>query len=155
MVEPAWSIPYGSCADKQTLPNHSRFADWVTICVPLPKRAGLNTASDQTVRAVHSCNSWLCSCALPTWCSWDWFNRLLFISGFHHQIKSGSLMNSRNFQVWPMFIFLNVISALASLKKGKSAGVDNWFRWWLQTRGSLKDCTSHCSSYKDEAYLDR
>ena len=29
------------------------------------------------------------------------------------------------------------------------------FRWWLQTRGSLNDCTSHCSSYKAEAHLDR
>ena len=28
-------------------------------------------------------------------------------------------------------------------------------RWWLQTRGSLRDCTSHCSSYKAEAYLER
>ena len=29
------------------------------------------------------------------------------------------------------------------------------FRWWLQTRGSLRDCTSHCSSYKAEAHLER
>ena len=29
------------------------------------------------------------------------------------------------------------------------------FRCWLQTRGSLKDCTSHCSSYKAEAHLER
>ena len=29
------------------------------------------------------------------------------------------------------------------------------FRLWLQTRGSLKDCTSHCSSYKAEAHLER
>ena len=29
------------------------------------------------------------------------------------------------------------------------------FRGWLQTRGSLKDCTSHCSSYKAEAHLER
>ena len=29
------------------------------------------------------------------------------------------------------------------------------FRWWLQTRSSLKDCTSHCSSYKAEAHLER
>ena len=29
------------------------------------------------------------------------------------------------------------------------------FRWWLQKRGSLKDCTSHCSSYKTEAHLER
>ena len=39
-----------------------RFADWVTILeVHLPERTetgGPNYASDQTVRAVHSCNSW-------------------------------------------------------------------------------------------------
>ena len=29
------------------------------------------------------------------------------------------------------------------------------FRRWLQTRGSLKDCTSHRSSYKAEAHLER
>ena len=29
------------------------------------------------------------------------------------------------------------------------------FRLWLQTRGSLKDCTSHCSFYKAEAHLER
>ena len=29
------------------------------------------------------------------------------------------------------------------------------FRWGLQTRGSPKDCTSHCSSYKAEAHLER
>ena len=28
-------------------------------------------------------------------------------------------------------------------------------RWWLQTTGSLKDCTSHCSFYKAEANLER
>ena len=37
-------------------------ADWVTIGQYIywngPKRAGLITASDQTVWAVHSCNSW-------------------------------------------------------------------------------------------------
>ena len=39
--------------------NHTRFADWVTIwLVHLPERAGLITTSDQTERAVHSCNSW-------------------------------------------------------------------------------------------------
>ena len=41
-------------------------------------------------------------------------NYSMFISGFHHQIMSGSLMrlNSRNFEVWPIFLFLNVVSAL-------------------------------------------
>ena len=29
------------------------------------------------------------------------------------------------------------------------------FRLWLLTRGSLKDCTSHCSFYKAEANLAR
>ena len=29
------------------------------------------------------------------------------------------------------------------------------FRWWLQTRRSLKDCTTHCSCYKAEAHLER
>ena len=29
------------------------------------------------------------------------------------------------------------------------------FRWWLQTSGSLKNCTSHCSSYTAEAHLER
>ena len=29
------------------------------------------------------------------------------------------------------------------------------FRWWLQTRDSVKYCTSHCSSYKAEAHLER
>ena len=28
------------------------------------------------------------------------------------------------------------------------------FRWWFQTRGSLKDCTTHCSFYKAEANLE-
>ena len=28
-------------------------------------------------------------------------------------------------------------------------------RWWLQTRESLKDCTSHCSSYKVESNPER
>ena len=28
-------------------------------------------------------------------------------------------------------------------------------RWWLKTRGSLKDCTSHSSSYKAQASLKR
>ena len=38
----------------------------------------------------------------------------MFFSGFHHQIMSGSLLdlNSQNLEVWPMFLFLNVISAL-------------------------------------------
>ena len=30
-----------------------------------------------------------------------------------------------------------------------------FFRCWLQTRGSRKDCTIHCSSYKAEAHLER
>ena len=29
------------------------------------------------------------------------------------------------------------------------------FRCWLQTRGSLKNCINHCSSYKAEAHLER
>ena len=29
------------------------------------------------------------------------------------------------------------------------------YQQWLQTRDSLKDCTSHCSSYKAEANLER
>ena len=41
-------------------------------------------------------------------------NYSIFISGFQHQIMPGSLMslNSRNFEVWPMFFILNIISAL-------------------------------------------
>ena len=29
------------------------------------------------------------------------------------------------------------------------------FKSWLQVRGSLKDCTSHCSCCKVEAHLER
>ena len=43
--------------------NHTRFAEWGhPVCKYIyrngPKRVSLITASDQTVRAVHSCNSW-------------------------------------------------------------------------------------------------
>ena len=41
-------------------------------------------------------------------------NYSMFISGFHHQIMSGHWwgLNSRNFEVRPMLLILNVISAL-------------------------------------------
>ena len=44
--------------------NHTKFADWATIWVSTFTGTdrigqGLITAPDQTVRTVHSCNSWL------------------------------------------------------------------------------------------------
>ena len=38
----------------------------------------------------------------------------MFISGWHHQIMAGSLMRleCQNFEVWPIFLILNVFSAL-------------------------------------------
>ena len=45
-----------------------------------------------------------------------------------------------------------IAQATAALTKLKP--ICSCFRWWLQTRGSLKDCTSHCSSYKAEAHLE-
>ena len=44
---------------------------------------------------------------------------------------------------------------LGTVTSFKYRTLEQLFQMRLQTRGSLKDCTSHCSSYKAEAHLER